>query len=122
VSASSQQLSAAAQQTNSSVQQVSTAIQQVAKGAQTLAQRASETTKVMDDLNMPGLNGIETLRELREIDKEVPVYFQTAFHAAFTDQMKRAAEDDLGFEILRKPLSNKTDCYRLISLGCECDK
>lgn len=55
------------------------------------------------DLNMPGLNGVETLRELREIDKQVPIYFQTAFNAAFTDQLKRAAEDDLAFEVLRKP-------------------
>ena len=56
---------------------------------------------------MPGLNGVETLRELREIDKEVPIYFETAFHAAFTDQLKKAAEDKLAFEILRKPLSNE---------------
>jgi hypothetical protein len=36
----------------------------------------------------------------------VPIYFQTVFRSAFTDQLKRAAEDDLAFENLRKPLSN----------------
>jgi len=57
------------------------------------------------DLNMPGLNGVETLRELREIDKDVPIYIVTAFHAAFTDQLKKAAEDMVDFELLKKPLS-----------------
>jgi len=57
------------------------------------------------DLNMPGLNGVETLRELRERDKDVPVYIQTAFHAAFADQLRQAAEDGMDFEILKKPLS-----------------
>jgi CheY-like chemotaxis protein len=57
------------------------------------------------DLNMPGLNGVETLRELREIDKDVPIYIVTAFHAAFSDQLKKAAEDKVDFELLKKPLS-----------------
>ena len=57
------------------------------------------------DLNMPGLNGVETLRELREIDKNVPIYIVTAFHAAFTDQLKKAAKDQVDFELLKKPLS-----------------
>jgi DNA-binding response OmpR family regulator len=58
------------------------------------------------DLNMPGLNGVETLRELRERDKDVPVYILTAFHAAFTDQLKKAADDKIDFELLKKPLSS----------------
>jgi CheY-like chemotaxis protein len=57
------------------------------------------------DLNMPGLNGVETLRQLREINKDVPIYIVTAFHAAFTDQLKKAAEDKIDFELLKKPLS-----------------
>ncbi len=31
------------------------------------------------DLNMPGLSGIETLRELRKIDNEVPVIIITGY-------------------------------------------
>ena len=58
------------------------------------------------DLNMPGLNGVETLRELRERDKDVPIYIATAFHAAFADQLKKAAEDKVDFELLKKPLSS----------------
>ena len=56
------------------------------------------------DLNMPGLNGVETLRELRARDKDVSVYIQTAFHAAFANQLRQAAKDGMDFEILKKPL------------------
>ena len=68
-----------------------------------------ESTKydlVFLNLNMPGLNGVETLRELRARDKNVPVYIQTAFHAAFADQLRQAAKDGMDFEILKKPLGS----------------
>jgi CheY-like chemotaxis protein len=58
------------------------------------------------DLNMPGLNGVETLRELREIDKDVPIYIVTAFHAAFIDRLKGAVADKINFELLKKPLNS----------------
>lgn len=57
------------------------------------------------DLNMPGLNGVETLRELRQRDNDVPVYFQTAFQAAFTGQLRQLAQDGMDFQVLRKPLN-----------------
>lgn len=57
------------------------------------------------DLNMPGLNGVETLREIRARDNAVPIYIVTAFQAAFFDQLKRAALDGLSFEIIVKPIS-----------------
>jgi len=57
------------------------------------------------DLKMPGMNGVETLRELRKIDSEVPVYITTAFYEEFFDQLKSAAEDGIDFELLRKPIS-----------------
>lgn len=52
---------------------------------------------------MPGLNGIETLRRLREIDPGMPIYIITAFQKKFLDQLETAAEDGLSFEILHKP-------------------
>lgn len=70
VSTSSQQLSEAAQETNTSVQQVSAAIQQVAKGAQTLAQRASETTKVMEDLNASITQGARSAQQAAVISAQ----------------------------------------------------
>ena len=56
------------------------------------------------DLKMPGMNGIETLRELHKIDKDVPVYIVTAFHHEFTEQLKGAQADGISFEIMKKPI------------------
>ena len=56
------------------------------------------------DLKMPGLNGVETLRRLRELDPGVPIYIVTAFHKEFLDQLGTAAEDGLSFELLHKPI------------------
>ncbi len=55
------------------------------------------------DLKMPGLNGVETLRRLWELDPGVPIYIITAFHKEFFDQLGSAAEDGISFEILHKP-------------------
>lgn len=59
------------------------------------------------DLKMPGMNGVETLRELRKIDKDVPIYIVTAFHEEFFDQLKSAVKDGLDFEVLRKPIDSE---------------
>ena len=56
------------------------------------------------DLKMPGMNGVKTLRELRKIDKEVPVYIVTAFYAEFFEGLNEAGKDGIDFEILKKPL------------------
>jgi DNA-binding response OmpR family regulator len=55
------------------------------------------------DLKMPGLNGVETLRRLWELDPGIPVYIITAFHKEFLDELGSAAEDGINFEILHKP-------------------
>lgn len=57
------------------------------------------------DLKMPGLNGVETLRELRKIDGDMPVYIVTAFHKEFLEQLKAIEEEGIAFEIAKKPLS-----------------
>lgn len=57
------------------------------------------------DLKMPGLNGVETLRELRKLDKEVPVYIVTAFHQEFFDQLKNLRNDGIHFELVSKPMN-----------------
>jgi DNA-binding response OmpR family regulator len=58
------------------------------------------------DLKMPGMNGCETLRELRKIDVDVPVYVVTAFHAEFLDQLKALQKDGIDFELLHKPIGS----------------
>jgi CheY-like chemotaxis protein len=58
------------------------------------------------DLKMPGLNGVETMRGLREIDQEVPIYIVTGFHQEFFSQLKEADEEGINFQVLQKPISN----------------
>ncbi len=56
------------------------------------------------DLKMPGMNGVETLRQIRKTDKEVPIYIFTAFHKEFFEELKIARSEMLSFEILKKPV------------------
>ena len=56
------------------------------------------------DLRMPGMNGFETLRELRKLDEHVPVYIITAFQDEFLKELKAAAEEGLAFQLLCKPV------------------
>lgn len=58
------------------------------------------------DLKMPGWDGIKTLRELRKIDKSMPIYIVTAFYKEFFNQLKSAREEGLQFEILSKPIDS----------------
>ena len=58
------------------------------------------------DLKMPGMNGVETLRKLREIHKEIPVYIITAFYGEYFAELKAAQADDIDFEVLKKPISS----------------
>lgn len=59
------------------------------------------------DLKMPGMNGVETLRELRKIDKEVPIYILTAFHQEFFSQLKEVEENGINFELVSKPINSE---------------
>ncbi|MEW5804469.1 MAG: response regulator [bacterium] len=58
------------------------------------------------DLKMPGWDGIKTLRELRKIDQDMPIYIVTAFHNEFFQQLKVAREEGLQFEIISKPIDS----------------
>lgn len=57
------------------------------------------------DLNMPGMNGVETLREIRKSNKEVPVYIISGFHNAFLEELTKIKEDGIHYELARKPLN-----------------
>lgn len=59
------------------------------------------------DLKMPGLDGLETLRRLRVIDKDVRVYIVTAYHETFAQRLKEASAHGLGFEVVDKPLNEE---------------
>lgn len=74
--------------------------------------RSLRPDMVFLDLKMPGLNGVETLTELRRLDARVPVYIVTAFHREFLDQLRAAARQGLDFELLQKPV----DMDRILDL------
>ncbi len=59
------------------------------------------------DLNMLGMNGIETLRHLRDIDKENYIYIITAFDNEYLRELKNARFERLEFELFNKPLERK---------------
>lgn len=69
---------------------------------QAIAQRPD---MVFLDLRMPGLDGVDVLRRLNDIDSTIPVYIVTAFHQEFFARLNHAIEDGLTFELARKPLN-----------------
>ena len=56
------------------------------------------------DPKMPGMNGIETLKEIRKIDEHVPVYIVTAFLKEFLELLNVAVKQGIKFEVLNKPI------------------
>ncbi len=60
------------------------------------------------DLKMPGMNGVETLRQIRKQDENIPVYIVTAFYGEFFDELRHMAEAGTGFEVLNKPVDGDT--------------
>ncbi len=67
-----------------------------------LAQKSSYDCAIVD-LMMPGIDGIETMQKLRDIDASVPVIMVTAFASveSAVEAMKRGA-----FEYITKPFKN----------------
>jgi CheY-like chemotaxis protein len=56
------------------------------------------------DLNMPGKDGVETLRDLWKKERDVHFYIVTAFQEEFADRLKEAADEGICFQLLRKPI------------------
>jgi two-component system response regulator PilR (NtrC family) len=65
--------------------------------------RAGSFDAAIVDVMMPGMNGIDTLEELKKIDEELPVIMVTAFASVETaiSAMKRGA-----FDYITKPFKN----------------
>lgn len=58
------------------------------------------------DLKMPGLSGVETLKKIRKIDKQIPIYIVTAYFGDYEEQLKKAQEEGSEFELMVKPLTS----------------
>ena len=56
------------------------------------------------DLRMPGMNGVEVLRHIREKNQTVPVYIVTAFHKDYFEELAATQPDGIQFELLNKPI------------------
>jgi CheY-like chemotaxis protein len=59
------------------------------------------------DLKMPQIDGVQTLRRIREFNKSLLVYIFTAFHRDFFIELEEAVSDGLQFEIVQKPLDSE---------------
>ncbi len=57
------------------------------------------------DLYMPGISGIDVLREIRKTDEEVPIHIVSAFYKEFLEEINLATRDGLKFEITHKSIT-----------------
>ncbi|BBP44107.1 response regulator [Thiosulfativibrio zosterae] len=57
------------------------------------------------DLKMPKMNGVETLRALRALYPDVPVYVVTAFAKEFTKELEQVRDDGIEFQLAAKPIT-----------------
>lgn len=65
------------------------------------------------DLYMPLMSGIEVIREIRMTDMDVPIYIVTSFYKEFLEEITKALNDGLKFEITHK--SNTLEKIALIA-------
>ena len=77
-------------------------------GEEALAKaKSSPADLIFLDLKMPGMDGVEVLHHIRELDDAVPIYIVTAFHAEFLDRLQAAEEEGLAFHLLHKPIGQQ---------------
>src|SRR5262245_46154716 len=76
----------------------------VSSGAQALKAAQEESFRmVFLDLNMPGMNGVETLKALKEIDKELAVVVVTGLTGE--DDLFRSVLDHAPVSVVPKPFT-----------------
>lgn len=91
----------------------------VASGAEALARIAQERPSIVYlDMRMPGMDGIETLRKIREKDKTLPVIMITAYGTA--QDMKEA--ESLGVSGFFRKDDDFATAAKLIVVALESQK
>jgi len=96
-------------------------VETAADGFKALAKLVEfEPDLVVTDLKMPGMDGVELLRKVKELDAETPVVLMTAFGAVETavSAMREGAADYLTKPIDYKQLTRVLNKYRL-RLSCD---
>lgn len=79
-----------------------------ASGVEALALMEQEPVDlILLDLNMPGLDGADTLVEMRKLDRDVPVLIITSFKDAFFDKLSALREAGIHFEVFIKPVEKE---------------
>ncbi len=68
------------------------------------AMKQSTYDLVFLDLKMPKMGGDEVMRQMREIDSDVPVYFITGFEAEFLTELDVLRQEGHSFELIAKPI------------------
>ena len=56
------------------------------------------------DLKMPGMDGVDTLKQLRAGGCVAPIFVVTGFAEEFMARLRVAADQGLDFDVMRKPL------------------
>lgn len=59
------------------------------------------------DLRMPGMNGVEVLKRIRETDDNTPVYVVTTFHNMYFEELKELEVKKMDFQLINKPVSGE---------------
>ncbi|KOR29234.1 hypothetical protein TI04_09125 [Achromatium sp. WMS2] len=59
------------------------------------------------DLNMPGMDGVETLCRLNDLDIKIKVYIVTAFAQDYMQGLRAAKDRGTKFQLAAKPLDAK---------------
>lgn len=93
-------------------------------GAAAVAELGGKPEKPFDlvimDIQMPGLNGVQTLRVIRDRAPDLPVIMMTAYTR---DELVQEAERLSGRAVLRKPLDVPQVLGLIAEIGCdECEK
>lgn len=86
-------------------------------GAAAVAELVGKTVDVvLMDIQMPGLNGVQTLRVIKDRAPDLPVIMMTAYTR---DELVQEAERISGRAVLRKPLDVPQVLGLIAEIGCD---